>query len=324
MASGVTPARDGGSADDGPAGDGASDAAASGRDAPGAEPRAGSTLHYALLRVDGEPRARVLGRLALGRAIVDALLDVTDPGVARTKVHWWHEELDRLHAGAPRHPATTACADLAGDGAARALLLALLGAAAADRLEPAATIEALDAALGTIGGHRLALACDALVPGTGLLGAPDALPAGLGVGLMRHERLSRLPPLLARRHRVFSAELYRRHGLDAAGLLAGVRMARAEGDEASEAGAGGASTDDDAKAGARAALLRDAVGLAAAALETGLTESRSGSAVPVAARVFATLRLRQLELWRAKGTDLLRERRSLTPLRKAWIAARMR
>ena len=258
------------------------------------------------------------------------LLDVADPGVARTKVHWWHEELDRLHAGAPRHPAAVA---VRGPGG-RATPRALAAAGAAGRggrptgWSPPTTIDALDATLGTIGGHRLALACDALAPGTGLLEAPDALPRGLGVGLMRHERLSRLPPLLARRHRVFSTELYRRHGLDAAGLLAGVRMARAEGDEAPEARGGADDGADDggggAKASARAALLRDAVELAATALRTGLAESGAGTAVPVPARAFATLRLRQLELWRAKGTDLLRERRSLTPLRKAWIAARMR
>ncbi len=278
----------------------------------GAEPRAGSTLHYALLGVQAEPRRRVLARLALGRALVDVLMDVTDPGVARTKVHWWHEELDRLHVGEPRHPAAVACADLAGSEAARSLLLELLGAAASDRLEPAATIEALDATLGALGTYRVALACDALAPGEGFLTGTDALPRALGIGLMRHERLSRLPPLLARRHAVFSTELYRRHGLDPAGLLTGVRIAPVEGQ---------AAPTDDGDPAARAALLREAIGLAADALDSGLAAS---AAAPKPVRAFAALRLRQLELWRAKGTDLLRERRSLTPLRKAWIAARTR
>ena len=125
---------------------------------------------------------------------------------------------------------------------------------------------------------------------------------------------------------MFSTELYRRHGLDAAGLLAGVRMARAEGDEAPEAPAGGGSNDDDAKAGARArAAAATPSGSPRTALETASDrvenpDRRSPSRHARSRRCG----LRQLELWRAKGTDLLRERRSLTPLRKAWIAARMR
>ena len=286
-------------------------------DDPAPEPRPGSTLHHALLRVTGEARRRTLGRLALGRALTDVLLEVSDPGVARTKVHWWHEELDRLHAGEPRHPAAVACADLAGSDIARERLLALLGAAASDRLEPARDIESLDAVLATVGGLRAALACDALAPGTGHLDDPARVPPGIGVGLARHERLSRLPPLLARRHPVFSAELHRRHGVPEGALLAGVRLAPIEGD------AGAAAADTDEARAARRALLADAVGIAAARLAEGLEDERAAR-LPAPVRAFAALRLKQLALWRKARTDLLRERRSLTPLSKAWTASRIR
>ena len=293
------------------------------RDEPAREPRPGSTLHYALLRVEGEARRRALARLALGRALTDVLLDVIDPGVARTKVHWWHEELDRLHAGEPRHPTAAACRELAGDAAARERLLELLGAAAADRLEPARTVAALDAALGTVGGLRVALVADALAPSSGFLDAPDAVPAGLAVGLARHERLSRLPPLLARRHPVFSAELYARHGLDERALLAGVRLAPVEGEAGVDASASSTPEATERAGTERRALLREAIDLAMDRLEGGLAEA-GAARLPVPVRAFATMRLRQLALWRAKGTDLLRERRSLTPLRKAWMASRVR
>ena len=292
------------------------------------EPREGSTLHYALLRIDGEPRRRALARLRLGRALTDVLLDVTGPDVARTKVHWWHEELDRLHAGRARHPATVACPELAGSDAARARLLELLGAAASDRLDPARDVAALDETLATVGGLRAALLCDALAPADGWLDAPGTVPGALGTGLARHERLSRLPPLLARRHPVFSAELYARHGLDEAGLLSGVRLARPTDEADVDAGASPPPDDtppDGADAGreARSALLAEAVGIAEARLSAGLGDGAAG-ALPAPLRAFATLRLHQLRLWRKRGTDLLRERRSLTPLRKAWTVLRIR
>lgn len=45
---------------------------------------------------------------ALCQETAASVLDCTDPGIARIKLQWWHEELERLFAGSPRHPAAQA------------------------------------------------------------------------------------------------------------------------------------------------------------------------------------------------------------------------
>jgi len=64
----------------------------------------GSTAYYALRfapRARRDDLAAVYGWRAVLRAIPE---QVTDRGVAAAKLHWWREELQRVHAGRPTHP----------------------------------------------------------------------------------------------------------------------------------------------------------------------------------------------------------------------------
>lgn len=74
-----------------------------------AAPR-GSTLHYALLFTPAEPRRAATAVLAFRQEVASVVSEVSDPGVARTKLEWWREEVGRAFAGNPQHPVTRALA----------------------------------------------------------------------------------------------------------------------------------------------------------------------------------------------------------------------
>ncbi len=269
-----------------------------------AQPHEGSSLYYSLWGVADPGRTRTLARLALGQALMDALLDVATPEVAHKKLHWWHEELERLHQGQARHPNTKACRDLAGDDKARDAALDVLGAAADERYTPAATMKELDERLARGYGGLLAL-CEASLAGTSVTETRDAL-SPLAVGLGHHHRLTHLPRLLAAGQPVFPNELYERHGTEPASLI---------------------STSSDTIAAADQALLADAIAHATTHLEAGISNAdaqwpnRSDKRAIV---VLARLRLRQLESWAKRRTALHREGHSLPPILKLWIAWRTR
>jgi phytoene synthase len=64
----------------------------------------GSSAYYSVRFAPARLRDD-LAALVAWRQQVRAILDeVSDPGVARIKLQWWREELERTHAGAPRHP----------------------------------------------------------------------------------------------------------------------------------------------------------------------------------------------------------------------------
>jgi phytoene synthase len=64
----------------------------------------GASLYYAL-RFAPAARRELLAVLAGWRHLVHAVLDeVSDPGVARLKLDWWRDEIQRTLDGAPRHP----------------------------------------------------------------------------------------------------------------------------------------------------------------------------------------------------------------------------
>ena len=74
-----------------------------------AQPSDGSTLYYALLKVDSTKRDQMIDLLALCKTLAGTLHDVSEVTVAEKKLHWWHEEIERLHgqsgANSARHPA---------------------------------------------------------------------------------------------------------------------------------------------------------------------------------------------------------------------------
>ncbi len=84
---------------------------------------AGSDLYYASLYRPAEERERVRLLDAIKRQVTAIPLSVSDRGVARIKLDWWHTEAAELAGGQPRHDLTRAyCQRFDGaDGIAPAL-----------------------------------------------------------------------------------------------------------------------------------------------------------------------------------------------------------
>lgn len=64
----------------------------------------GSSFYYAFLFLPKDRRAAITAFYAFCREIDDVVDEVTDPGVARTKLAWWQSEVAKSFAGQPSHP----------------------------------------------------------------------------------------------------------------------------------------------------------------------------------------------------------------------------
>ena len=68
----------------------------------------GSSFYYAFLFLPQSRRAAITAFYAFCREVDDVVDDVTDPGVAATKLNWWRHEVAQAFAGTPSHPVTQA------------------------------------------------------------------------------------------------------------------------------------------------------------------------------------------------------------------------
>ena len=75
----------------------------------------GSSFYYAFLFLPPAKRAAITAFYAFCREVDDVVDEVTDSGVAQTKLAWWQTEVARAFAGEPRHPVTQALMPLAAD-----------------------------------------------------------------------------------------------------------------------------------------------------------------------------------------------------------------
>jgi phytoene synthase len=64
----------------------------------------GSSFYYAFLFLPPPRRAAITAFYAFCREVDDVVDEVHDPGVARTKLAWWHTEVAQAFAGHPSHP----------------------------------------------------------------------------------------------------------------------------------------------------------------------------------------------------------------------------
>jgi phytoene synthase len=64
----------------------------------------GSSFYYAFLFLPKERRAAITAFYAFCREIDDVVDEITDPGVAHTKLAWWQGEVAKSYAGNPTHP----------------------------------------------------------------------------------------------------------------------------------------------------------------------------------------------------------------------------
>ncbi len=75
----------------------------------------GSSFYYAFLFLPPRRRAAITAFYAFCREVDDVVDEVTDPGVAATKLAWWQQEVGRAFAGTPQHPVTQALLPLAAE-----------------------------------------------------------------------------------------------------------------------------------------------------------------------------------------------------------------
>jgi len=70
--------------------------------------RSGSSFYYSFLFLPPERRRAITALYAFCREVDDVVDEVSDVGVARTKLAWWRTEVANLFAGHPQHPVTRA------------------------------------------------------------------------------------------------------------------------------------------------------------------------------------------------------------------------
>ena len=70
--------------------------------------RSGSSFYYAFLFLPPPRRAAITAFYAFCREVDDVVDEVTDPGVAASKLAWWRRETAESFAGRPSHPAMKA------------------------------------------------------------------------------------------------------------------------------------------------------------------------------------------------------------------------
>lgn len=66
----------------------------------------GSNLYYATLFEPAKNKNIIISLHALLYELTDIIYECSDPGIARIKLHWWQEEIERLSQQQPRHPVT--------------------------------------------------------------------------------------------------------------------------------------------------------------------------------------------------------------------------
>ncbi len=72
----------------------------------------GSSFYYSFMFLPTERRRAITALYAYCREVDDVVDECTDPGIARTKLAWWRDEVARLYEGSPQHPVARALADI--------------------------------------------------------------------------------------------------------------------------------------------------------------------------------------------------------------------
>ena len=66
--------------------------------------KSGSSFYYAFLFLSPPRRAAITAFYAFCREVDDVVDEVSDPGLAATKLAWWRQEVAQSYAGSPSHP----------------------------------------------------------------------------------------------------------------------------------------------------------------------------------------------------------------------------
>jgi len=253
----------------------------------------GSAAYYSLRFAPKDLRDDLAVLLAWRHEVHAVLEDVSDPGVARLKLHWWRNELDLAFTGKPSHPLIKALQPvLAQHALPQALFTSIAERMESEVLRRQPADEAdLDAAcdrdMGAL--FELIVRCHGLTDPVSL-----ATARRLGIFCAR-VYLIRDSGALARKGRtVLSVERLQRHGLSAEALTRHEHRIR----------------------------LSDLLAPSAAETRSKLVTSHLNRRMPACirarTRILETL-LHEIEI---AGFDVADQRIGLTPLRKLWLAWR--
>ncbi len=66
--------------------------------------RSGSSFYYSFLFLPRKQRLAITALYAFCREVDDVVDECSEPALARIKLHWWRQELDRIYTGNPEHP----------------------------------------------------------------------------------------------------------------------------------------------------------------------------------------------------------------------------
>lgn len=72
----------------------------------------GSSFYYSFLFLPHDRRRAITALYAFCREVDDVVDECSDPGVARTKLAWWRKEVAGIFHGRPQHPVTQALAEV--------------------------------------------------------------------------------------------------------------------------------------------------------------------------------------------------------------------
>lgn len=263
-------------------------------------PQEGSTFYYALLKTNSQDRADVCSLLRFCDVLASVLHDVSEPTVAEQKIHWWHQEIERLQNGEARHPAATIVYPVMRRYSLKPeSLMSILQANNNEKFINATNDEEYRQRLLTDYGARLALCASVLLQNTDERPLEwQAVPAWAHA-FGTFDRLRQLIYLHHRAYPVLPDSDYQNAGIEPAGL-----------------------TSPDAST-AVSTLLAKHIDYALTQFDTGLKQPPQDDRVlPI--YLCGTLRQAQLNEWRKKPLDLLQQYTGLTPLRKFWISLRAR
>lgn len=294
--------------------------------------REGSSLYYSLLWTNPESRQRFCNSLNLINTLSTTLDDIQEPQIAEKKIHWWHEELQRLRDGAARHPATQAYqSELLGIDAAQTACLSIISAASTQRFTPAESETVSHRLLLQSYQPKLALLAHALSQDTHDLQA-GLHPDSIAMAFARYEQLSRLPALLHRSQAVFSAELYKRFNVQPTDLAKHIptnSLSDTPDEDPAEPSLHSLKripivTDNPGRHQLLSHVIEQTLETFTHAINSREVESRYRRDKLLPLWRMLILRQRQMIVWQKKQPDLLRERMTLTPLHKLFYAWRHR
>ena len=276
------------------------------------EPRDGSTLHYATLRMNPDARAKLLCTISLTNAVSSSLIGVQDAPVAQTKLQWWNDEIGRLAHDEPRHPDTKRCAAWLGNSASsQSLLTDILDAATAERFDAPTDDDGWSELVRRDYSARLNLAHKALSNNN-----PPNMEA-LAESAAWIDILRTLPSRMHHDQVAFPASLYKRFDSSREHLQ---KLIRVEGRSA--------ANQENPIDGGMSALIQaavlEAITATDAALESDAYQTLRSESDTRALSIWFQLRRAQLMLWKNESPNLLRETMTLTPLKKWFIAFRFR